>query len=145
MITKENLLSTEHTQLAAELTDAVNANLPREKAIAEKQMAQTAKEVREGLAPTSGEGRGQAIGSIPMIVYMRWAQEYPGCWKDENFVAEFLADNPQCSLPGYKPRPKRLHFDMKHRNLKLNNFGGDLYLERRAKVNAAIQAQIQGS
>ncbi len=49
-----------------------------------------------------------------------------------------MYDNPRCQIPGYKPRPKRLHFDMKHKNLKLNNFGGDLYLERRAKVNAAI-------
>lgn len=140
-VTKENVLQTEHSQLAAELTDTVNANLPREKAIAMQQMAQTAKEVKEGLAPTSGEGRGQAVASIPPIIYMRWQQEYPGCWKDEQFVEEFLFDNPQCALPGYKPRPKRLHFDMKHGNRKLSNFGGDIYIERKAKVKAAIAAQ----
>lgn len=142
---KENILSQSSTSLAAEITDLVKANLPNEKAIAAKQMAQTAKEVKEGLAPTSGDGRGQAIGSIPPIVYLRWQQEYPGCWKDRGFLEEFLFDNPQCALPGYRPRAKRMFFDMKHGNRKISNPGGDLYLERRAKVNAAIQAQIQGS
>lgn len=139
--TKDSVLNIEHTQLAAEITDEVKANLPKEKEIATRQMIQTAKEVRAGLVPTSGEGRGQAMASIPPIVYMRWQQEYPGCWKDEQFVQEFLADNPQCQLPGYKPRPKRMFFHMKNSNQKLHNFGGDLYLERRAKVNAAIVAQ----
>lgn len=142
MSDKTNVLAgVEHTALAAELTDAVNANLPREKAIAAQQMAQTAKEVKEGHGPTSGDGRGQAVASIPPIVYMRWQQEYPGCWKDKGFVEEFLFDNPQCALPGYKPRPKRMFFDIKHRNMKLENSGGDLYHERKIKVNAAILAQ----
>ena len=138
---KELLLNSEPTALAAELTDAVKANLPREKAIAAQQMTQTAKEVKEGNVPTSGDGRGQAMASIPPIIYMRWQQEYPGCWSDKSFLEEFLADNPQCQLPGYKPRAKRLWFEMKNGNKKLNNFGGDLYLERKAKVKAAIQAQ----
>ncbi len=142
---KEAILKQEHTALAAEITDIVRNNLPQEKAIASQQMEQTANEVKEGLSPTSGDGRGQALLSIPPIVYLRWQQEYPGCWSDKGFVEEFAADNPQCRLPGYQPRPKRLHFQMKHGNMKLNNFGGDLYVERRAKVNQAIQAQIQAS
>lgn len=141
-ITKHNVLDTEHSALAAEITDDVRANLPREKVIVAQQMAQTAQDVKDGLAPSSGDGRGQAMASIPPIVYMRWQQEYPGCWKDEQFVQEFLADNPQCQLPGYKPRPKRLHFQMKHGNVKLNNFGGDLYIEKKAKVKAEISAQV---
>lgn len=142
--TKDAVLATEHTQLAAEITDEVKANLPQEKALAAQQMAQTAKEVKDGHAPTSGDGRGQAMASIPPIIYMRWQLEYPGCWGDKSFVEEFLFDNPQCQLPGYKPRAKRQFFNMKHGNMKLNNFGGDLYLERRAKVKAAIAAQISG-
>jgi len=138
---KALLLETEHTSLAAEITDAVNANLPREKTVAAQQMAQTAKDVQEGYVPSSGDGRGQAIGSIPPIVYMRWQQEYPGCWHDKGFREEFLFDNPQCQLPGYKPRAKRLFFDMKHGNKKLNNFGGDLYHEKKAKVARAIAEQ----
>jgi len=142
---KEAVLNTEHTALAAEITDEVNAHLPQEKAIAAQQMAQTAKEVKEGGAPTSGDGRGQALLSVPPIVYMRWQQEYPGCWQDSEFCAEFGFDNPQCCLPGFKPRAKRQHFNMKHGNIKLNNFGGDLYLEKRAKVKAAIEAIIGNS
>jgi len=142
IVTKDNVLATtEHTELAAEITDSVNAQLPQEKARVAQQMAQTAKEVSEGIVPTSGDGRGQAMASIPPLVYIRWMQEYPGCWRDKGFLEEFLFDNPQCRLPGYKPRAKRLFFDMKHGNRKLNNFGGDLYLEKRAKVNAAIAAQ----
>ena len=135
------LAGVEHTALAAEITDAVKANLPREKAVASQQMAQTAKEAQAGLGPTSGDGRGQAMASIPPIVYMRWQLEYPGCWKDKQFLEEFLFDNPQCQLPGYRPRAKRLHFQMKHENLKLNNFGGDLYHEKKAKVAREIAAQ----
>ena len=140
-VNKFNVLNTEHSALAAEITDEVRAQLPQEKALAAKQMAQTAKEVSEGLAPTSGDGRGQAVASIPPIVYIRWQQEYPGCWKDKGFIEEFLFDNPQCALPGYRPRAKRLFFDMKHGNRKLNNPGGDLYHERKHRVMSAITAQ----
>ena len=143
IITKHNVLDQEHSALAAEITDSVNGNLPREKEIAAQQMAQTAKEIRDGLAPTSGDGRGQAVASIPPIVYMRWQQEYPGCWKDRGFVEEFLWDNPQCRLDGYKPRPKRLFFDMKHGNRKLGNPGGDLYHDKKLRVNAAVAAQLR--
>jgi len=136
------LVGVEKTQLAAELTDAVNANLPREKAIASQQMAQTAKEVKEGLSPTSGDGRGQAAASIPPIIWLRWNLEYPGCWQDQAFVDEFLFDNPQCRLPGYTPRPKRLFFHMKHRNMKIGRPGADLYHERKAKVAQAIAASL---
>jgi len=110
-----------------------------------QQMAQTAKEVKAGDAPTSGDGRGQAVASILPIAYMPWQQEYPGCWQDKGFVEEFLWDNPQCGLPGYKPRAKKMFFSMKHNNVKLSNPGGDLYHERRAKVNQAIQAQLANS
>lgn len=136
--TKEAILSQEPTALAAEITDLVKSNLPREKAIAEMQMNQTAKEIASGLSPTSGEGRGQPCLSVPPIVALRWQQEYPGCWHDEQFCAEFAFDNPRCVLPGFKPRAKRLFFDMKHRNMKLRNFGGDLYHEKRAKVERDI-------
>lgn len=141
IVTKETLLQQESSAVAAEITDMVNANLPREKAMAERQMAQTVEEVKQGLGPTSGDGRGQAVASIPPIIYMRWQLAYPGCWKDKGFMEEFLFDNPQCRLPGYKPRAKRLFFDMKHGNRKLNNQGGDFYLENKARIAAEIAAQ----
>ena len=141
-VTKDNLLRDhEHSEIAAEITDEVQAQLPAEKAKAAQQMLQTAKDVAAGLAPSSGDGRGQAVASIPPIVYMRWQQEYPGCWKDKGFVEEFLFDNPQCRLPGYRPRAKRLFFDMKHGNRKMNNPGGDLYHEKKLRVEASIAAQ----
>ena len=138
IITKHNVLDQEHSALAAEITDSVNAGIPEEKARVEREMDLTAIGIANGHAPTAFEGVGQPMGSIPSVVYMRWEQEYPGCWRDNNFKQEFLFDNPRCQIPGYKPRPKRLYFDMKHGNRKLNNFGGDLYVERKARVNADI-------
>ena len=137
----EIIQAVEKSALAAEITDEVNAQLPQEKDQAARQMAQTAKEIKAGLAPTTGDGRGQPIASIPPIVYIRWQQEYPGCWRDKGFVEEFLFDNPQCQFPGYRPRAKRLHFDMKHRNLKIGNPGGDLYHEKKAKIARLIASQ----
>ncbi len=138
-ITKTNLLKQEHTALAAEITDAVRENLPREKMLAAKQMEQTAEEMKNpNLIPTSGDGRGQAAASIPRILFLRWELEYAGCWRDKSFVDEFLYDNPQCQIPGYKPRPKRMYFNMKHGNIKLNNKGGDLYLDKKNAVAASI-------
>ena len=139
---KALLLETEHTALAAEITDEVKAQLPQEKANAAQQMAQTAKDVREGHAPTSGDGRGQAMASIPPIVYMRWQLEYPGCWQDKGFLEEFLFDNPECQLPGYKPRAKRMWFQIKNGNTKLRNYGGDIYHEKKFKVLRAIKEQV---
>ena len=139
-VTKDNLLRDhEHSEIAATITDEVNAQLPAEKARAEKELDLTAKGIANGQAPNVVEGLGQPMGSVPRIVYLRWAQEYPGCWKDDQFKEEFLFDNPRCQIPGYKPRPKRMFFNMKHGDLKLKNFGGDLYLERKARVNADIQ------
>ena len=140
--TTDALLKQDSSSLAAEITDLVQKNLPREKAIASAQMLQTQEDVKNGLGPTSGDGRGQAIASIPPILYLRWQLEYPGCWKDKGFMEEFLFDNPQCCLPGYKPRPKRMFFNMRHNNLKIANPGGDLYHERKARVMQAVSNQF---
>lgn len=98
-------------QLAAELHDHVQAQLPQEKARAEREMRETA-EALKAQGSASVEGLGQAIASIPPIIYYRWEQLYRGCWRDNDFVNEFLADNPQCCAPGYKPPAKTLYFDM---------------------------------
>ena len=125
---------------AAAIYDEVNAQLPSEKARALREMAATAKNISEGTnLPTSGDGRGQAVCSIPPIIYMRWQQEYPGCWKDKEFVAEFLYDNPQCKLPGYKPKAKAMIFHMGH--AAKPSHGANIYHEKKLRVQAAIAAQ----
>lgn len=124
---------------AAEITDEVNAQLPEEKARALREMAATAKDVAAGNVPTSGDGRGQAICSVPPVIYMRWQQEYPGCWKDKSFVDEFLFDNPECQLPGYKPKAKAIHFNMSQ-SAQINH-GANVYREKKAKVMASITQQ----
>jgi hypothetical protein len=92
---------------ARELWDYTQNQMPQEKAQMVRDMDQTAKELKERGSDWA-DGRGQAIASIPPRIYMRWHQQYPGCWKDKQFVAEFLKDNPQCCAPGYRPRPSGL-------------------------------------
>lgn len=94
---------TTSANLAREITDEVVTQLPSEMREAEKKMAQTARELKER-GSDYADGRGQAIGSIPPRLYMRWHQMLPGCWSDKQFVDEFLTDNPQCLAPGYRPK-----------------------------------------
>ena len=118
--------------VAREITDEVNAQLPQEKAKLAQQMAQTAKEVR-GLESSHVDGRGQAIASIPPIAYHRWNLLLPGCWKDRAFVDEFLTDNRECLLPGYRPKSKAVVFDMAARG-KISP-GAKLYWQYKEAVN----------
>src|SRR5579864_6552576 len=94
--------------LAAEITDAVRANLPAERKQMEADMAATGRMLQATGSLALKEGIGQRVASIPARIYHRWNQLYPGCWRDKEFTDEFLYDNPQCCAPGYKPRPKQL-------------------------------------
>lgn len=128
-----------NARIAAEITDEVRAQLPEEKCRAEREMAQTAKDVRDlGIQSDRVDGRGQAICSIPPILYMRWHQQYPGCWKDRQFVDEFLSDNPQCQLPGYKPKPKVVRFNMRVQKLAS---GSDIYHQNKHRIMADVKAE----
>lgn len=98
-------------QLAATITDSVNAMLPEEKLKLEKEMLQTGIE-KQNRDSHWVDGLGQEIGSIPPTAYHRWNQLLPGCWKDRDFKNEFLYDNPACCLNGYRPKSKTLFFDM---------------------------------
>ena len=103
ILDEKKCIETQERELACEITDEIVAQLPEEKALAERQMAQTAKELEER-GSDRANGRGQAIGSIPPRLYMRWQLMLPGCWQDRTFVMEFLRDNPQCMAPGYRPK-----------------------------------------
>jgi hypothetical protein len=96
-------VATQEAELARSITDSVVENFPREKADTERRMIQTARELAER-GSDYADGRGQAIGSIPPNLYMRWNIMLPGCWQDREFVMEFLKDNPQCLAPGFKPK-----------------------------------------
>lgn len=87
--------------VARDLTDYVNAGLPAEKKQAEADMIATGQMLQKTGSLATKEGLGQRVASIPARVYHRWDQLYPGCWKDPEFVREFLTDNPQCRAPGY--------------------------------------------
>ncbi len=112
-------------ELAKEITDTVVAEMPYEKKKAERDLAQTAKELAER-GSDHADGRGQAIGSIPPRLYMRWAQMLPGCWQDKQFVDEFLTDNPQCRAVGYHPKAHGLRHGF--------SVGADFYQKNKDKV-----------
>lgn len=125
-------LSSDRAKLAAEITDEVVAQLPEEKARLRRELDRTAKEARN-LESNYADGRGQAVASIPMIAYLRWHQLLPGCWKIKEFVDEFLIDNRECLLPGYKPKAKTLYFDMAAKAGM--SFGAKLYWQNKERVN----------
>lgn len=111
----ESLTSQEgQADLARTLTDYTLRNLPAEKLRLQAELDRTAQEIK-GLTSNYADGRGQAVASIPLGLYLRWEQEVPGCWNDPNFKREFLSDNRACLLPGYKVKAKTVIFDMSHR------------------------------
>lgn len=120
--------------LAREITDGVIQQLPEEKLKLRAQLDQTAQEIK-GLESNYADGRGQAIASIPPLAYHRWNLLFPGCWKDRAFVDEFLQDNRECLLPGYKPKPKPIHVDMGRGNFARAFTGADLYWHNKERVN----------
>tara|TARA_R110000868_G_scaffold366441_1_gene629347 strand:- start:5448 stop:5828 length:381 start_codon:yes stop_codon:yes gene_type:complete len=113
-------------ELAREITDGVTQQMPAEKAKAVAELARTGRELQEH-GSDRVEGRGQMVGSIPARIYMRWHQMLPGCWKDKQFVDEFLRDNPQCCGVGYKPKQHTLRHGFQ--------MGASFYQQNKAKVS----------
>lgn len=103
LLDESKSIATQEAELAREITDSVVNQFPQEKAKAKSEMIATANELA-ARGSDRADGRGQAIGSIPPRIYMRWQIMLPGCWQDKQFVDEFLSDNPQCLAPGYKPK-----------------------------------------
>ena len=130
------ITSTEDSAIAArEIWDGVQAQMPQEKAQMRRDMAQTAKEL-QARGSDWANGRGQAIGSIPPRIYMRWHQMLPGCWQDKQFVDEFLTDNPQCLAPGYKPKEHSLRHGFTF------STGAAFYRKNKTKVQAETTAPL---
>lgn len=74
--------------------DLAEAMLPHEKNDIEERGKQIGKKLREE-GSLRIDGTGQKIAEIPLALYVRWQQEFPGCWQDKGFVEAFLKDNPQ--------------------------------------------------
>jgi hypothetical protein len=86
---------------AKSIHDHVLRNVPAEKARAVLRQAELARAMElEGVVKS--DGLGQKIGSIDSRTFMRWWQEFPGCWNDEGFIKKFLKDNPPCRAAGYR-------------------------------------------
>ena len=75
-----------------------DAILPHEKNDILERGKQIGKELHE-TGPLRIDGVGQLIGKIPLALYIRWQQEFPGCWQDKGFTEAFLKDNPQFAAP----------------------------------------------
>lgn len=84
----------------------VDDPLPQEKADAKRRAVEIAKDLKaEG--GHKFDGGGQKMCSIDLRTWVRWNQEFPGCWSDETFIDEFLWHNPAYRAPGYYPNPPR--------------------------------------
>ena len=64
------------------------------------------------------DGVGQKVAEIPLALYVRLEQQFPGCMRDKEFVDALLADNPQFRAQGYRPKQHSLRhaFDMGRAN-----------------------------
>jgi hypothetical protein len=85
-----------------QLWNKLDASIPAEKERARREGIRIAEELKnEG--GHKFDGGGQKMLSIDMRTYIRWQQEFPGCWQDQGFIDEFLRCNPQYCAPGYRP------------------------------------------
>jgi hypothetical protein len=90
-------------EFAAHLERKVRGSLPQEKADARKRQIAIARELAAEGSVTSNV-TGQKMGTIDARIYHRFNQEFPGCWRDPEFVHAFFTDNPQCRSRGWKPK-----------------------------------------
>jgi hypothetical protein len=79
---------------ALKMWSLADAMLPFEKKDIEQRGEQIGKELKEA-GSLRIDGVGQLLAKIPLNLYIRWQQQYPGCWMDEEFTRAFLKDNPQ--------------------------------------------------
>ena len=100
---EENPFVFEPSEVRA-LWKQLDDSIPAEKAKAKREMAKIAQELKEE-GGHKFEGGGQKMAAIDMRTYMRWHQQFPGCWSDQDFVDRFLRDNPEYRAPGYYPDP----------------------------------------
>lgn len=87
-----------------QLWNQLDASIPAEKDRAQAAGVAIARDLREE-GGHKFEGGGQKMLSIDMRTYIRWQQQFPGCWQDQGFIDEFLRCNPQYCAPGYRPPP----------------------------------------
>lgn len=91
-------------EFARYLENKVRGQLGEEKQAANRRQKAIGRELQaEG--STISRVMGQKLGTIDARIYHRFNLEFPGCWKDPEFVQAFLADNPQCRAPGWRPKP----------------------------------------
>jgi len=79
---------------ARQMWSLAEAMLPYEKKDIEERGKQIGKKLHDE-GSLRIDGTGQKIAEIPLNLYIRWQQEFPGCWQDKGFVSAFLKDNPQ--------------------------------------------------
>jgi hypothetical protein len=87
-------------QMAIGMRDRALREVSEEKAKSVLRQAEIAR-VMEQMGSARMEGLGQKIGGVDPRTFFRWEQQYPGCWRNKEFIREFLRDNPACRAPGY--------------------------------------------
>lgn len=100
-------------QFLKEFEDEVLGTVPEEKVRVELRQAANAR-IMNSVGSLSIPGVGQKIASIDPRLYFRMQAAFG---HEENWLRDFLADNPQLCAPGYKPARKH---DLRHSKTFVN-------------------------
>lgn len=95
-------------EFLAKYWDDLVGNIPVEKAQCELRQARNAR-IMQQAGSVSIEGIGQKMADIDPRLYFRMLHSFG---HHDNWIHDFLADNPQLCAPGYKPRKKTA--DLRH-------------------------------
>ncbi len=88
-------------EFARNLEKEIRGQLPEEKVKANLRQIRLANIMRQA-GSLQIDGLGQLKARIDPRLFFRWELEYPGCWKNKDFVKKMLKDNPHMRAPGYK-------------------------------------------
>ena len=80
----------------AALATVLNNELAARRFFTKRRQARAARLLQEGRK--SVDGLGAPVAEIDMEAYVAWQRKYPGCWKDKQFLREFLRDNEACRV-----------------------------------------------
>lgn len=93
-----NLNPLEHTDgtIVAALAAVLNSEISARRYFIKQRQRRIARELGDNRK--SVDGLGAPVAEIDMESYVAWQRKYPGCWKDKQFVREFLRDNEGCRV-----------------------------------------------
>jgi hypothetical protein len=91
-----NPLGNTDAGIVAALASVLNSEMNARRYFIQRRQRRIARVLGENRK--SVDGLGAPTAEIDMESYIAWQRRYPGCWKDKQFVREFLRDNEACRV-----------------------------------------------